>query len=395
MSYTSYQRVKESLEHKEPDRIPFDLGATGVTGIHQLAYFRLREYLGLPVNDIKLYSETSQVAQLDDDVIQKLSVDVCGVNTTASASPNQEPRKEGGYLWLEDEWGITWRMPVDYGLYFDLSVSPLADAESVEEVEHHPWPDPEDPVRFQGLKEITKDIRNRENRAYVIRSLCAGIWEMSLWLCGFEKFFMDMVINKKFAHAVLDKITELKMRYWSSVLKEVDGEFLIVAEADDLATQNSQLCSLDLYREMISPYHKRLFDHIKSEAKGKVYIFFHSCGAVKPFIPYLIEEGVDILNPVQVNAREMDPKGLKREFGRDITFWGGGVDTQRILPFGSTEEVRAEAKRRIEELAPGGGFVFSTVHNIQADVPPENIRAMWETLQEYGVYKTDCMEILK
>ncbi len=185
---------------------------------------------------------------------------------------------------------------------------------------------------------------------------------------------MDMVMNKKFAHAVLDKITELKMRYWSSVLKVVDGDFLIAGETDDLATQSSQLCSLDLYREMISPYHKRLFDHIKREAKGKGYIFFHSCGAVKPFIRDLIEEGGD-----------MDPGELKREFGKELTFWGGGVDTQRTLPFGTPEEVREETKRRIEELAPGGGFIFSAVHNIQADVPPENIMAMWETLQAYGV----------
>ena len=317
--------------------------------------------------------------------IEKLGIDVCGVASTASCRAGSVPRREGNYYYLEDEWGIVWRMPSENGLYFDLFASPLEGAESIDWVERHPWPDPEEPTRFAGLKETTRVIRGDEHRAYVMRSLCAGIWETSLWLCGFEKFFMDMVMNKKFAHAVLDKITGLKMCYWSSVLKVVDGDFLIAGETDDLATQSSQLCSLDLYREMISPYHKRLFDHIKQEAKGKGYIFFHSCGAVKPFIRDLIEDGVDILNPVQVDAGDMDPGELKREFGKELTFWGGGVDTQRTLPFGTPEEVREETKHRIEELAPGGGFIFSAVHNMQADVPPENIMAMWETLQAYGV----------
>ena len=214
--YISEKRGKLSLDHEEPDRIPFDLGATGVTGIHRDAYLRLREYLGLPGNNCELYSEISQVARLDHDVIEKLCIDVDAVTSAAPARLNPVNRKEGNYLYLEDEWGIVWRMPAQNGLYFDLSVSPLAAAESVEEVERYPWPDPEEPRRFKGLKETTQAIRNKEHRACVMRSPCAGIWEMGLWLCGFEKF----------AHAVLDKITELKMRYWSSVLKVVVWRFL-------------------------------------------------------------------------------------------------------------------------------------------------------------------------
>jgi len=183
----------------------------------------------------------------------------------------------------------------------------------------------------------------------------------------------------------LDKITELKMRYWAKALEAVGGNVLLVSEADDLASQQSLLCSPDLYRSMIHPYHKKLFSFIKTKAQSPVHIFYHSCGAVKPLIPLLIEEGVDVLNPVQVSARDMDTQTLKREFGRDITFWGGGVDTQQVLPTGSPHEVREEVRRRIGDLAPGGGFVFAAVHNVQSDVPPENFMAMWETLQEFGV----------
>lgn len=141
-----------------------------------------------------------------------------------------------------------------------------------------------------------------------------------------------------------------------------------------------------MYKEMVSPYHKQLFDFIRKTAKVPVHIFYHSCGAAKELIPYLIDEGVDILNPVQVSAVGMDSKELKREFGEDITFWGGAVDTQIVLPTGTVQQVKDEVKRRIDDLAPGGGFVFNPVHNVQSDVPAENYYAMWEALQEFGVY---------
>lgn len=160
--------------------------------------------------------------------------------------------------------------------------------------------------------------------------------------------------------------------------------------AELLALAFTQQIIKKMYKQMVHPYHKRLFEFIKKKAEAqsnsKVYLFYHTCGAVKPLIPLLIEEGVDILNPVQVNAKDMDTHVLKREFGNDLTFWGGGVDTQHILPFGTPEQVRDEVKRRIADLAPGGGFIFNPVHNVQSDVPPENFMAMWETLQEYGNY---------
>jgi uroporphyrinogen decarboxylase len=195
-----------------------------------------------------------------------------------------------------------------------------------------------------------------------------------------------MLVNRQFAHALLEKITEIKMQYWEKALEAVGENVLVVSEADDLATQESLFCSVDLYREMIHPYHKRLFQFILKTAKSRVHIFYHTCGASRPLIPLLIEEGVDILNPVQVSAHGMETAGLKRDFGKDITFWGGGVDTQFVLPHGTRLQVREEVKRRIEELAPGGGFVFSAVHNVQSDVPPENFMAMWEALQEFGTY---------
>jgi uroporphyrinogen decarboxylase len=161
---------------------------------------------------------------------------------------------------------------------------------------------------------------------------------------------------------------------------------MMVSEADDLASQDRCLVSPELYRKLIKPRHTRLFSFIKKQARVPVKIFYHSCGAIAPLIPDLIESGIDILNPVQVSAAGIDTAELKKRFGKDITFYGGGVDTQQVLPRGTPQQVRDEVKRRIDDLAPGGGFIFNTVHNIQADVPPVNIEAMWETLREHGVY---------
>lgn len=388
MRDSSYRRVKDALEHKEPDCIPFDLGGSVLTGMNRHGYVSLRKYLGMPVNDVTIIDEMQQLAKIDDDMISRLEIDVkCVDPSPANVSGLKSPAAiDGKYYKMVDEWGIGWKMPVDKGHYYDMTDHPLEDVESIEDIMKYPWPDPVDLGRFATMKQRADKYRYDDGKAYILGRQYAGIWETALWMSGFEKFFVDMMLNDDYAHALMSKITDLKMQYWDKALETVGDNVLIVSEADDLATQNSLLCSEELYKKIVHPYHKKLFDFIKKKAKSKVYIFYHTCGAVKPLIPYLIDEGVDILNPVQVNASNMDTKVLKREFGKDITFWGGGVDTQHVLPKGTPEQVREEVKRRIEDLAPGGGFVFAGVHNIQSDVPPENFMAMWETLQEYKKY---------
>lgn len=388
MQYSSYERVKRALEHKEADRIPFDLGGSVLTGMSIHSYARLRRYLGLPEKKIDIVDMTQQLARIDDDIIDLLGIDVRCVDPNPSdKSTLIKPISiDGAYNRMIDEWGIEWKMPVDGGHYYDMTGQPLAEADSNGALDAFQWPDPRDPARFTTMKQRADQVVFGEKRAYILGRQFAGILETSLWMNGFEKFYCDMLVEEDYAHAMMAKITELKMQYWEKALETVGDNVLIVSEADDLASQNSLLISEDLYKKMVHPYHKQLYDFIKRKAKSKVYIFYHSCGAVKPLIPYLIEEGVDILNPVQVSATGMDTKILKKEFGKDITFWGGGVDTQQILPYGTVQQVREEVKRRIEDLAPSGGFVFSAVHNIQSDVPPENFMAMWQALQDFGKY---------
>jgi uroporphyrinogen decarboxylase len=385
---TSYERVKAAVEHKEADKVPFDLGGSVLTGINRKAYVNLRKYLGLPEVEIRIVDEMQQLARPDADFLKKIEVDVACVDPDGPSTPGLATKstRDGEYLHMNDEWGIEWRMPVDNGLYYDMTGHPLASVDSIAALDAYPWPDPADPARFATLKARADKAVFQDNQAYILGRQYAGIWETALWMSGFEKFFADMMIEKDYAHALMDKITELKMVYWEKALEAVGDNVLIISEADDLATQNSLLCSPELYKEMVHPYHKKLFSFIQSKVPHKVHIFYHTCGAVKPLIPYLIEEGVDILNPVQVNADGMDSRLLKKEFGKDMTFWGGGVDTQHVLPFGTPAEVRDEVKRRIDDLAPGGGFVFAAVHNVQGDVPPENFMAMREALAEFGVY---------
>ena len=365
--------------------MPLDLGATVLTGIHVTAYERLRAHLGLPDrHEIQILDVLQQLAVVDEDMRERLKVDVREVAPRSSATYQIEIRDGGDYTYFYDEWGIGWRKPKSGGLYYDMFDNPLRDAQTFADIDAHHWPDPVDQARLTGLGERARQAAVVEEQGVALGGLCAGILEMAAWLRGFENYYLDLAANQKLLGYLMDKVLELKLAYWEKALAEVGDLADIVEEADDFAGQSGMLISPATYRTLVKPRHKKLFDvlHARSPAK----IFFHSCGAIRPAIPDLIDIGLDILNPVQVSAAGMDSAGLKRDFGRELTFWGGGVDTQRVLGSGTPQQVREDVKRRIEDLAPGGGFVFAAVHNIQPNVPPENITAMWESLQEYGTY---------
>ena len=381
----SRERVQLALTHSEPDRVPFDLGATVLTSIHHKAYRALREYLGMPPVEPRIVDIFQQIVAVDDDMRECLKVDVRDVAPRSSAAFHIEIKVMPGYTYFYDDWGIGWRMPMEGGWYYDMFDHPLKDAQSIADIEKYNWPDPVDPARFVGMRERAQHAAQVEQHAVFMGGLCAGIMEMAAWTRGFANYFSDFANNEKLLVALMRKVMELKMAYWEVALREVGDYVDAVNEADDFAGQFRMLISPAMYRRIVKPLHMELFDFIHARTKAK--LFFHSCGAIRPVIGDLIEIGVDILNPVQVSATGMDSAELKREFGKDMTFWGGGVDTQRVLGDGTPEEVRADTRKRIEDLAPGGGFVFATVHNIQGNVPPENIMAMWETLQEYGIYR--------
>jgi uroporphyrinogen decarboxylase len=381
----SRERLEAALNHKEPDRVPSDLGGTVLSSINHDVYRKLRNHLGLPEVEVRMADIVQQIAVVDDDVRAFLKVDARDVAPRSSASFNIGIRDDmPDYTYFYDEWGIGWKMPKVGGLYYDMFHHPLKGEISEGDVDGYPWPDPTDPARFTGLRERARQSAEVDKEGVVIGGLCAGILEMVSWMRGYEDYFLDFAGNTKLLGYFLDKMVELKMAYWEKALKEAGEYVSAVVEADDMAGQNGMLISPRAYRNVVKPRHKRLFDFIKARTRAKV--FFHSCGAVRSAIPDLIEAGIDILNPVQVSATGMDSAELKREFGREISFWGGAVDAQNVLQTGGVQAVKDDARRRIDDLAPGGGFVFAPIHNIQHNVPPENVVAMWQTLHEYGGY---------
>jgi len=384
----SRERILTALNHEEPDRVPFDLGGTVATGIQAKAYRRLRQYLGLPEKEVVIIDMLQQLALVDDDVMQRLGADVRNISPRSTASFKIELKEspDGQYRYFYDEYQIGWRMPIDGGMYYDMFEHPLSGEITSGTVDAYKLPDPLDPARFAGLREASQKVLEQENRALVIGNMSAGIFELLLWTRGFKDGYADWAGNPELSRKILRKYMDLQMAYWEKMFEVMQGIPIdVVQMADDLAGQNGMLISPNSYRKQLKPFHKEMFDYIHSKSDAK--IFFHSCGSVRSVIPDLIEAGVDILNPVQVNAANMDSAELKREYGKDICFWGGGVDTQMAFDENHTPtEVRADVRKRLTDFMPGGGFIFSTVHNIQGNVPPENIMAMWETIQEYGRY---------
>jgi uroporphyrinogen decarboxylase len=382
----SRERVLAALNHHEPDRVPFDIGGTVVTGIHTLAYTALRHYLGLPEKDPKIVDMFQQIVQVDDDVAELLRIDIKNIAPRSSGTYQIKTFDLGDYTGFYDEFGIGWRMPKNGGLYYDMYHHPLAGEITIEQIRQYCLPDPLDATRFVGLQEAARRVADVENRAVVVGSMSAGVLEMTAWTRGFSDYFSDLGSNEKLACIMMDRVLEQKLAYWGRVLELTDGYVDVAQEADDFAGQFGLLISPQTYRKLVKPRHRALFDFIHAHSRAKV--FFHSCGAIRTIIPDLIEIGVDILNPIQVSATGMDSAALKRDFGRDLIFWGGGIDTQKVLCQGTPDEIRAEVRRRMSDLMPGGGFIFAAVHNIQADVAPEKIMAMWDALQEYGAYHT-------
>lgn len=383
----SQERISKALNHEEPDRVPYDLAGSTWTGITNTAYQNLRKYLGFEPQKPVWSDVVQQIVIPDEEILEKLNVDTRGIFPLTSHNWDvfSKLKEMEDYWEYYDEWGFTHHFPKN-GHWFSIVKHPMeaVDFDSKGLVEKFTWPDARNKQRFAGLRE--KAIKFREQKKIVMtKGLCAGLFEMHQRVRGMGNAMLDPFLYPLNSDKLIGKLADLKIEFWDAAVNELGDVVDIIGEGDDYGTQQSQLISPQQFREFYKPHFIRVLSYIIEKAP-QVKIMFHSCGNVRPIIPDLIEMGVDILNPVHINATEMDPIQLKRDFGDAIVFWGGGVDTQKVLPSGTVQQVRDEVRKNIDALAPGGGFVFNTVHNIQAEVPPENIIAMWETLQDYGVY---------
>lgn len=380
----SRERVLTSLTHKEPDRIPFDLAGSTWTGITNGAYQKLRLYLRMDPEEPHWSDVIQQIVVPDHEILEILEVDTRGLFPLTSHNWDVFNKiTDIGDRWeYHDEWGFTHNFPKENGHWFSLVKHPIESVSpDVFEISDYSWPDPTDQERIKGLREKALMFRNQD-KLVMLKGLCAGIFEMQQRFRGMSNALVDPFLYPEFSDRLIGKLADLKIEFWEMALGELSDVVDVVAEADDYGTQESQLIDPEQFRQFYKPHIARIIAALRKSAP-KAKIMFHSCGNVRPIIPDFIEMGIDIINPVHINAAGMEPYQLKKDFGKDIVFWGGGVDTQKILASGSVDDVRDDVSRNIDALAPGGGFVFAAVHNIQSEVPPENIMAMIETLHRY------------
>jgi uroporphyrinogen decarboxylase len=380
----SRERVNMALNHEEPDRIPFDLGGSVVTSIALSTYAALRERLGLPPTEVRTLETVQQIAWVDADVMDRLGLDVIPVFANPPGGPPTVfTEAPDGTSAFKDDFGATLSKPPS-SYYYDWTAFPLKEP-SLEALAGMAWPDPADPARYRGLRAQVQQLRASTDKALFGMAPCGhDLFNQILRVRGMQEGLIDLVANLDFAEAFFDRLTDTICTAQELYLREVGDLIDVHFAADDLSGQSGPLISPRLYRRLIKPRQARILETIRRGTKAK--IFYHSCGAIDEFIPDLIEIGVQIINPVQVSARGMDSAVLKQKYGKHLSFWGGGCDTQTVLSRGAPQDVAHEVRRRIADLAPGGGFVFNPVHNIQPGVPVENIAVMFETAKLAGRY---------
>ncbi len=381
---TSRERVMKALNHQPTDRIPIDIGGMhNLTTMHRDTYANLKKYMGLE-EDAVLTSALSQSIQPTAFMRERFKTDCYPIYLPLKEHEKNPTQEADGSLTYMDEWGVKWRCSPG-GLYFDPVGHPMTDFE-YEDLESYPWPDPYKDYGYDALAAHAKDMYENTDYALVLNGPLDGATYVPVQqLLGYEEFFVRLMIDEPFIEYCLDKVVEFQIAQLGMIFDKM-GQYIQVARmSDDLGTQNAPIMRPDVYRKIIKPRQKKIVDFIKSK-KPDIKIIYHCDGAVYPFIPDFIDLGFDAWNPVQVTADGIDDTArLKREFGDKLCFWGAGCDSQQVIARKTPEDIRAEVRRRINDLAANGGLVLGSIHNLQRDVPPENIVAFYDALYEYGV----------
>ncbi len=420
---TSRERVQLALNHREADRVPLDLGGSGVTGMHVSSVYLLRQALKLdpPGTPVKVVEPYQMLGEIKPDLMAALGVDVVGLGsprnmfgfrnegwkpwTLFDGTPvlvpeafNTVPEPNGDILMYPEgdrSAPPSGRMPKG-GFYFDAIVRqpPIDEARlSVEDnlEEFGPVSDADlEYYRREADRLYTETdkaiLANFGGTAFGDIALVPATWlKYPKGIRDIEEWYISTVKRRDHVYRIFERQCEIGLANLEKIHKVVgDRVSAIMVTGTDFGTQGGPFISPQAYRDLYMPFHKAVNDWIHQHTSWKTFI--HSCGSVMALIPHFIEAGFDILNPVQVSAADMDPRQLKARFGDRITFWGGGVDTQHTLPFGTPEQVRAQVRERIRIFGPGGGFVFNTIHNVQARVPVENLLALYEAVRDYSRY---------
>ena len=406
---TGRERVAAALDHRKPDRVPLDIGGSRVTGISAIAYKNLLEKLGIQ-EDIKLYDIKQQLAVVSLEVAELLGSDVVPLTrlgpttgmpflridrwteaqltdgTPCLAPEGYEPVfNDDGSVEIMHEGVMIARRPAG-SLYFDVVTEPLKEAETPEDIDTYIWPDP-------WSQRETEFIKKEIQRLYygTDKALFAGLplydgsfFELGQTMFGFQNLLMNFMLKPEMMHHWLDRVLEHHLATLEQFLPLAGSYISAIQMNDDLGTQESLLIPPDIFRTFLKPRMASWISYVKERSDAR--IFLHCDGAIGEIMDDLIEIGVEILNPLQTGAKDMEPERLKKRYGDRLSFWGGGVDTQTTLPFGSIDDIRKEVEERVRILGAGGGYVFAAIHNIQADIPPGKVLAVYESAREKGEY---------
>ncbi len=410
----SRERVLASINHIEPDKTPVDLGSNPSSGISAIAYSNLLKHLNKQHLPVQIYDVVQQLAQPHNEVIEELGLDVVDLGRMFNTSdddwypitmPNgatayypkwfkPEQTDDGSWIGIDKNGNPIAKMP-NKATFFDQTIYPWVDAypenmkgldEAMDKVlwsafVHSPWDNMDKPNFWEQLRSRTLELRAKSDKAIMVVAGC-NLFEWGTFIRRMDNFMMDLYMEPENAAALLDALMVKHMEFLTKVCEAVGDIADIIRFGDDLGAMNGPFMDVDTYKQFFKPRHKMLCDYVKANSKMKT--FLHSCGSIYMLIPDLIEAGFDILNPIQTQCRDMQPEKLKSEFGREITFWGGGIETVGTLNIASPEEVRSQTLERLEILSKGGGFIFNPIHNIMPEVPPQNIMAMCNAVKEFN-----------
>jgi len=411
---TSRERVLAAIEHKQPDRVPVDFGATASSGISAIAYGNLKRHLGITTGHTRIYDVVQQLAQPEDFILARFHVDVVDVGRTFNTRDadwydiqTADGQKAQYPIWFHPE-----RQPDDSfiarnktgtdlahmpagGAFFDQTCFPYLDGYPDNYANlrtdmgkvlwaafvHSPWDHASEPDFWKQLRERAIALRKSTDRAILLACGC-NLFEWGTFLRRMDNFLMDTYAEQEQVERLLDALVEVHLAGLAKICEAVGDVVDILKFGDDLGMDSGPFMAPEVYRKLFKPRHAKICAVAHKHSKAKAML--HSCGSIYALMPDLIEAGYDVINPIQTNSRDMEPERLKREFGKDICFWGGGCDTRAVINRGTPAQVKEHVKRRLEIFSPGGGFVFNTIHNILPEVPPQNVVAMFEAIEEFG-----------
>lgn len=383
MGMTSRERVKTVLAHEVPDRVPIIMGVSNATGIKMIPYQGVKKLAGINAPDEYIYDWPELgSAKVDEATMLRLHSDVRGVLDRFPKEVYERNRNRPPHTPCIDCWG-TGQVEIEPGVWYP-GVHPLAEATTIDAIERYPWPDMDDPYRVAHVKEQASKLAQEDQFAIMGTPWLLFPFERAFAMQGMDTFLLNMAMYPDFAKALLRKITDLCKTLMGHFLEAAGENLDIIKIGDDLGTQEKLMISPRMYRQILKPFHAEFIEFIKARTRAK--IFFHTDGDVFDLIEDFVEMGVDILNPIQTSAGKMsDLQGLKERYGKNIVFCGA-IDTQHILPSGTPQEVRQEVKRVINILGEGGVYMVASVHTVMNEVPPQNILAMVDAVEEFGYY---------